>query len=91
MAKRTTQCLRDALFDELDELRSGKGDPVKAQAVAQLAKQIMNTARVEMEFVRTIAASEVTGKPIGLGHLALGSESPSPAPDAARRATERSQ
>lgn len=89
MAKRTTQGLRDVLFDEIEELRSGKGEPAKAMAIAQLAKQIINTARIEMDFVRTIAASEATGKPIGLGHLPLGTEE-SPAQSAKKAATDHS-
>jgi hypothetical protein len=89
MGKRTTQGLRDVLFDEIEELRSGKGDPATAQAIASLAKQIINTARIEMDFVRTIAASEATGRPIGLGHLPLGTEQ-SPASSAKMDATVRS-
>lgn len=72
MTKRTTQGLRDILFDEIEELQSGKGDPAKAQAVAHLAKQIINTARVEMDFIRTIAVSEAAGTPLELGKLKLG-------------------
>lgn len=89
MGKRTTQGLRDVLFDEIEELRSGKGDPAKAMAIAHLAKQIINTARIEMDFVRTIAASEATGKPIGLGHLPLGTDQ-NHAPSAKNDATDRS-
>ena len=89
MGKRTTQDLRDVLFDEIEELRSGKGNPAKAVAIAHLAKQIINTARIEMDFVRTIAASEATGKPIGLGHLPLGTDQ-SRAPSAEKDATDRS-
>lgn len=89
MSKRTTQGLRDVLFDEIEELRSGKGEAAKAMAIAHLAKQIINTARIEMEFIRTIAASELTGKPIGLGHLPLGTDQ-SHAPSAEKHATDHS-
>ena len=74
MSKRTTQGLRDILFDEIEELRSGKGDPGKSMAIANLARQIINTARVEMDFVRTIAAGDASGKPVSLGHIALGTD-----------------
>jgi hypothetical protein len=70
---RTTQGLRDALFDEIEELRSGDGDPSKSLAVANLAKQIINTAKIELDFVRTIQAQEATGTPVKLGQMVLGS------------------
>lgn len=46
---RTTAGLRDILFDEIDRMRSEDGDPQRAMAVANLSKQIINTAKVEME------------------------------------------
>ena len=85
MTKRTTQGLRDILFDEIEELRTGKGDTAKAMAIAHLARQIIGTARVEMEFVRTIAASEAAGKPMSLGHIPLGTEQ-NPAASAGKHA-----
>jgi len=78
MVSRTTKGLRDILFDEIEELRAGNGDPVKANAVAHLAKQILNTARVEMDFLRTLDAAKEAGKPMELGDLELGSSSPAP-------------
>lgn len=69
---RTTQGLRDILFDEIDGLRDGTGDANKSMAIANLAKQIVNTAKVELEFHRTIAAMELNGTPVELGNLRLG-------------------
>ena len=74
MTKRTTQGLRDLLFDEIEELRTGKGEPRKSQAVANLARQIIGTAKIEIDFIRTIAIAESSGKKVSLGHIALGSE-----------------
>lgn len=70
---RTTQGLRDVLFDELAELRGPDGKPEKSMAVANLAKQIINTAKVELDFHRLIAQHEQAGTPIALGNLRLGS------------------
>lgn len=70
---RTTQGLRDILFDEIDELRTGDGDPTKSLAVANLAKQIINTAKVELDFHRVIQMAESEGKPVQMGSLQLGS------------------
>lgn len=80
---RTSRGLRDMLFDELDELRSGDGNPQKALAVANIAKQIMSTVRVEMEYYR-LSQKEPEDKPPELGDLKLGSVS-----GAAALATER--
>ena len=72
MSTRTTQGLRDVLFDEIDELRSGKGDADKSMAVANLAKQIINTAKVELDFMRVLKMKEGDAQP-KLGGLNLGS------------------
>lgn len=70
---RTSQGLRDVLFDEIEELRTGDGDPQKSLAVAHLAKQIVNTAKVEMDFARVMTAQKQAGEPVLLGSLQLGS------------------
>lgn len=70
---RTSQGLRDVLFDEIEELRSGDGDPTKSMAVANLAKQIINIAKVEIEFHRQIVAAAESGHPLTLGKMELGS------------------
>lgn len=72
MSDRTTQGLRDVLFDEIDELRSGQGDAAKSMAIANLAKQIINTAQVELNFMRVLKTHQ-TGQPATLGNLTLGS------------------
>lgn len=72
---RTTQGLRDILFDEIDGLRDGTGETDKALAVANLAKQIVNTAKVELEFHRAMHQMDLEGTPIKLGNLALGGAS----------------
>lgn len=51
-ASRTSAGLRNALFDEIDALRRGDGDPQKANAVAQLAKAILMTAQLEYKYDR---------------------------------------
>lgn len=47
---RTTAGLRDALFDELDQLRAGGGNIAQAIAVCKIAGQIINVARAELDF-----------------------------------------
>lgn len=72
--ERTTQGLRDILFDELDLMRTPEGDPQRALSVANLAKQIINTAKVELDFHRTMSALEEKGTSVSLGTLQLGSK-----------------
>jgi hypothetical protein len=69
---RSTSGLRDILFDEIDELRTGAGDPTKSLAVANLAKQIINVAKVELDFHRVIQTAQAEGTPITLGSMQLG-------------------
>lgn len=70
---RNTNTLRNVLFDEIDELRAGKGDHKKAVAVAQLSKQIINIARVEMQYHEMIVRSQEAGRTLKLGAMELGS------------------
>jgi hypothetical protein len=72
---RSSQALRDALFNELEELQSGEGDPARALAVARLAQQIVSTARVEMEFLRMAGAAMEKGTTVTMGTMQLGSDS----------------
>lgn len=71
---RNTQSLRDILFDEIEELRTGNGDSVKSLAIANLAKQIINTAKVELDFHRTLSDFAAQGEQVKMGSLQLGSD-----------------
>ena len=46
--QRTAEGLRDALFDELNLVRAGKVDTKHARAVATLAKNIIESAKLEL-------------------------------------------
>ena len=71
--KRNTQGLRDVLFDEIDALRNGDGDTARALAVANLAKQIINVAKVEIDYLREITKMTESGISPKLGTMELGS------------------
>jgi hypothetical protein len=71
---RTTAGLRDLLFDEIERMKTKDADPQRALAVANLSKQIIGTAKVELDFHRTISALAEKGAPVSLGTLALGSD-----------------
>lgn len=68
---RTSEGLRDALFDEIDGLREGTSTPNKASAVAKLAVNIINSAFIEVEYQKLVngPTSQIfpTVKPIRLG------------------------
>lgn len=85
-APRNSQGLRDVLFDEIEELRTGNGDPTKSMAVANLAKQIINVAKVELDFHRQIALFSQEGNPVKMGSLQLGSDADSAEADATEAA-----
>lgn len=69
---RSAQGLRDALFAEIEELRSGEGNPSKAQAVAKLAQQIINITKTEIEFNESVIRHAQNGHALALGDMRLG-------------------
>ena len=52
--QRTSSGLREALFDELDALRAGTSDPTKVAAVANIARQIINSVRIDLDYHRLL-------------------------------------
>ncbi len=68
---RTGEGLRDVLFDEIDSLRSGRGDRRRALAVANLAQQIINTVKVELDYERHLALLGTTATKPGIGQAAV--------------------
>lgn len=58
---RTSAGLRDALFDELDALKSGETNPAKANATAKLAGGIIDTVKMEMDVQKHVAKFSTKG------------------------------
>lgn len=68
---RTSEGLRDALFEELDMLRKGDSTPQRAGAVSKLAMTVIDAARLDIEFVRFAKASgKNKPQPLKLGRAA---------------------
>ena len=69
--EQSTVGLRETLFHELDELRAGNSNPQRASAAAKLAVQIINSAKMEIEFQKHVHAnggqSTVQCAPVALG------------------------
>ena len=57
---RTSAGLREALFREWDDLREGRSTPGRAQAVANLAKQIVNSVKIEIDFAMHVRSGKDT-------------------------------
>lgn len=55
--QRTSQGLRNALFDELDGLRAGKTTPTMANATAKLVGEIVNTVQLELNVAKFVNRS----------------------------------
>lgn len=55
--------LRDALLDEWDQLRAGTGDIKRAAAVAGIARQVLASVKVEVEFHRHVGSSKGGARP----------------------------
>lgn len=88
---RTSKGLRDVLFEEIDSLRSGDGDPSRALAVANLAKQIINTVKVELDYHREALKMQESGNPLKIGTVELGSHASAveqPAMEPSNRTTD---
>lgn len=79
---RTAAGLRDALFEELDNLRSGRSTPRQSTAVARVAAEIIKSVHMEIEFHSVMRNLQGKGdkadriEPLEAGKLALGSGSP---------------
>lgn len=72
--QRTTESLRDLLFEEIDALRSETGDPARARTVATLSREILSTARLDLQFQEFAAKMQSQGASVNFAPLALGSK-----------------
>lgn len=71
---KTIQDLREHLFAAIEGVRAGTVSIEQAKTISDLSQVIVNTAKVEVEFVR---ATERRESPF---LLAAGTEQPAPAP-----------
>ena len=54
---KTSRGLANAMFEELELLRSGKSTPQQARAKASIANTICAISRLEMDYARFVAAA----------------------------------
>ena len=55
---KTTEGLRDALFDEINALRAGKSNPQHARVLCQLADKVIDSIRVQIQYGRLLNDKE---------------------------------
>ena len=57
--KSQVEALRDHLFDVIDQLKNKENpmDVARAKAVADVAQTIINTAKAELDFIKTTDAA----------------------------------
>lgn len=67
---RSTEGLRDVLFEELDKLRAGKCNPSHANALAKITSCIIDTSRLEIDVAKLIARAGESKeiRPLALGN-----------------------
>lgn len=47
---KSTEGLRDALFDEINMIRAGSGNEKRARAIALMASRIIDSIRVQIQY-----------------------------------------
>jgi len=63
MKTKTAEDLRDILFEEIDLLRSGKISAQRSRATANLARQVIESIRVQVQFGKLL--TEMKGRGLG--------------------------
>ena len=48
------QSLRDSLFETINDLKSGKIDIEKAKTISELSQVIINSTKVEVDFLKVV-------------------------------------
>lgn len=66
---KTTEGLRDALFDEINLIREGKSNPQRAREIARMADKIIDSIKVQIQYGRLLNKADSTGKATYLGTI----------------------
>lgn len=64
---KTAEGLRDALFDEINLLRQNKTTPNRARAISQLARDVIDSIRVQIQHQRLMKEVGDKGPGVNLG------------------------
>ena len=63
--KRTSDALKDLMWDQMESLLAGKTTPQHARAASSLAGQICGITRLEMDFSRFVSDARAEGGMLG--------------------------
>ena len=61
MARNKINDLRDHLFETLERLKDGDIDVKTAKAMADVSQVIINSAKIEIDFIRTTGSTKDSG------------------------------
>ena len=61
MEHRTTESLRDLLFQTIDDVRSGRMSANDAAAVGKLSNQVIETAKLEIQYAEACIELDALG------------------------------
>jgi hypothetical protein len=61
MPRNKIEDLRNHLFETLEMLKDGEMEVEKAQVICQVADVIVNSAKVEVQFLRAMGTNKSTG------------------------------
>jgi hypothetical protein len=61
MAKDKIQDLRNHLFETIEMLKDGDMEIEKARAISEVAQVIINSAKVEVQFLKEMGSNRHTG------------------------------
>ena len=73
--ERTSAGLRNALFDEIDDLRNGVSNPARARSLAMIANTALKSVEVEIEFHKYVSDVSKHNGSSKIGVLELGTPS----------------
>lgn len=61
MARNKIEDLRNHLFEAIEMLKDGEIEIDKAKAIADISQTIINSAKVEVDFIKTTGSTRDTG------------------------------
>jgi len=71
--KTTTEDLRHTLFDCINQIKSGCMEPEDGKVIAALSNQIVQTAKLELEYAETVSKLDADKQGVTPGPLLLAS------------------
>ena len=64
-SKRTSDALKDLMWDQMEALLAGETTPQHARAMSSLAGQVCGITRLEMDFSRFVSDARADGGTLG--------------------------